>query len=247
MFEEIKNTSNNISFNDFNNIYKKVKENHYILKCLDINKIQILHQKALNNLSSSNPEYYKFELGSPNFRKSNYQNKKSIVNGYFEQYNYFPWNKSSDSIFNGLKDPLNLFFKIANQYCIEKKGSDYFELTGLKCNKYFNNKYFVRVSYQQFPRTKGYLSIHRDPTGSHQLSAPIVSLSELKKQGLYYIFNNEKVNVQSSMSYGDTVYVDQSRLHAVEHDLITDKGTEHFLISVHRYHSDNSFLKSSTA
>ena len=38
MFEEIKNTSNNISFNDFHNIYKKVKENHYILPSVSVPK-----------------------------------------------------------------------------------------------------------------------------------------------------------------------------------------------------------------
>ncbi|KGG00269.1 MULTISPECIES: hypothetical protein [Prochlorococcus] len=246
MFEEKNNTSNNISIKDFYNIYQKVKESHYIFNCSDIDELKKIHQIAINDLKKSIPEYYSFEEGSPNFRKSNYQNKKSIVNGYFEQYNYFPWNKNSESIFIGLKDPLNLFFQINNLYCIEKKGSGYFELTGLKSNRLFNKKYFVRVCYQHFPRTKGYLSIHRDPIGSHQFSAPIISLSELKKQGLYYILNNDKINVQSVMSYGDALYVDQSRLHAVEHDLEKDKGTEHFLISVHRYHSDSSFLQSST-
>ncbi len=246
MFEEINNISNNRLTENFHDIYRKVNQNHYLLKCFDINEIKRIHQIAINDLSKSVSKYYSFEQGSPNFRKSNYQYKKSIVNGYFEQYNYFPWNKDSDTIFKALNDPLNLFFKIANQYCIENIGSDYYALTGLKKDNLFNKKYFVRVCYQYFPKNKGYLSIHRDPIGSHQLSAPIVSLSELKQRGLYYILNDEKINVQSMMSYGDTVYVDQSRLHAVEHDLWTDKGTEHFLISVHRYHSDSSFLQSST-
>ncbi len=246
MHQKINNLSINQTTKDFYNIFKKVKENHYILNCSELDEMKKIHQRAINDLNNSDSEYHSFEQGSPNFRKSNYQYKKSIVNGFFEQYNYFPWNKGSDFIFKGLNDPLNLFFKIANQYCIENKGSDYYDLTGLKLDKLFNEKYFVRVCYQYFPKNKGYLSIHRDPIGSHQLSAPIVSLSKLKKQGLYYILNDEKINVQSIMSYGETVYVDQSRLHAVEHDLFTDRGTEHFLISVHRYHSDSSFLESST-
>ena len=57
---------------------------------------------ALDDLVNSQPKYYFFDRDSPNFRKSNYQNKKSIVNGYFEQYNYFPWNKVSNIIFDGL-------------------------------------------------------------------------------------------------------------------------------------------------
>ena len=227
-------------------IFKQIKNYHYILNCVNKEKIKVLHNKALDDLVNSQSKYYFFDRDSPNFRKSNYQNKKSIVNGYFEQYNYFPWNKVSNIIFDGLKQHLNLFLDIANLYCLERTGLTYFEQTGLDLNKLFNENYFIRICYQHFPNTKGYLSIHRDPTGTHQLSAPIINLSQIKKQGLYYILNDKKINVQSKMSYGDSIYVDQSRLHAIEHDLFNERGTEHFLISVHRYHSDSKFLKSST-
>tara|TARA_B100000886_G_scaffold340156_1_gene308192 strand:+ start:433 stop:1176 length:744 start_codon:yes stop_codon:yes gene_type:complete len=246
MIEEFKNKYDQIYFDDLEEIYTRVKKNHYILKCVDKKILKEIHKKALDDLNNSLPKYFSFEINAPNFRKSNYQHKKSVVNGYFEQYNYFPWNSNSNLIFEGLNKHLILFFEIANLYCFEKMGIKYYDQTGLSINKLFNEKYFIRICYQYFPNTKGYLSIHRDPVGSHQLAAPIVSLSEMKKNGLYYILHDEKINAQSIMSYGDSIYVDQSRLHAVEHDLLTSKGTEHFLISVHRYHSDNSFQESST-
>ncbi len=227
-------------------IYKSVLENHYLLECDNVEKIKRLHEKALNDVKYSKPTYHRFEKYCPNFLKINHQHKESQVNGYFEQYNYFPWNIESNSIVKGLQRYIDLFFEIANLYSMEMKGEKYGEMTGLSTDKLFNDKYFLRICYQYFPKYKGYLSIHRDPTGDHQLSAPIVSLSTKKNFGLYYILKDKKVNIQSHMSYGDAVYMDQSRLHAIEHDLFTENGTEHFLIVVHRYHSNSNFLKSST-
>ena len=235
-----------VSTDNIKSIYKKVKAKHYILDCKNKEQIKFIHKRAVMDLNNSHAEYFPFEQNSPNFRKSNFQHKDSIVNGYFEQYNYFPWNKDSNFIFKGLNRHLSLFFEIANLYCLEKTGYSYSHQTGLSYKNLFNEKYFIRICYQLFPKTKGYLSLHRDPSGMHQLSAPIISLSKIKKNGLYYILNDKKVNVQSLISYGDTLFVDQSRLHAVEHDLFNESGTEHFLISVHKYHSDNNFLNSST-
>ena len=227
--------------------YKSIKEKHYIFKCQDKDKIRILHSNAINDISTSKPEYYKFDKNSPNFRKSNFQNEKSIVKGYFHQYNYFPWNKKSFDIFNALEENIKIFFMVSDFYCEEKIGVKYFDLTGLSLKNFYNDKFFIRICYQHFPFKNGYLSIHRDPVGIHQLSAPLINLSERKNYGLYYIKNDKKINSQELMSYGDTFYMDQSRLHAVEHDLFNLKGTEHFLISVHRYHSDPDFLKSSNS
>ena len=89
------------------------------------------------------------------------------------------------------------------------------------------------------------MAIHRDPVGLHQLCAPIVNLTPEKPRGLYLIDKDRKIDLQPALNYGDTIYFDSGKLHGVDHDLMSKSGTEHFLISVHNYHQDVDFLRSS--
>ena len=217
---------------------------HSIQPAIDKASVKKIHSEILSIVGKRSPTYYSFDQSSPNFLKINNIHPGSVVTGNFLQYNFFPWNTESEAVFQTVKEQIKTLIELTNTYCLNKYKNDYQGLTGLDSSNLYNDRYFIRVAYQSFPINQGFLSIHRDPTGVHQICAPIISLSPKKEQGLYYIWKDKYHNVQKLMDYGDTIYFDSSRLHGVVNDLVHPFGTEHLLISAHSYHKLESFEKS---
>ena len=217
---------------------------HFIHPARNLNGIIQLHKETLLTIKDQQPTYFPFERSSPNFLKINNLHPQSIVTGSFIQYNFFPWNPESQSVFSTLKTQISLLVHYTDAYCKNKYNKSYLDLTGLDNETMYNEKFFFRVAYQCFPASYGFLSLHRDPIGEHQICAPIVNLTPIKERGLYYILNDECHCVQKLLDYGDTIFFDSSRLHGVSNDLTSLSGTEHFLISVHSYHNLTTFKPS---
>jgi hypothetical protein len=189
-------------------------------------------------------QYYPFEIGSPNFMKHNNLDRRSVVKGCFYQYNFFPWNVESNILYQILSPLIIHYLELTNQICMTTLGKSHQSITGLHPNSLYSASHFLRLAYQCFPYRTGFLAIHRDPVGSHQICAPILSLNRPKEHGLYYINNNSKIDLQPLLEYGDVVFFDSSKLHAVEHDLSSDQSTRHILLSCHAYHHNRDFLQS---
>lgn len=222
---------------------------YHIYRGLDTGKLRLLQHWIESDLAnrSRKPEYYPLEYGSQNFLKVNDQDVRSKVLGKFRQYNFFPWNKESDSVFKLCSGVINTLMEMTDRHCREQNWNSFHDYTGLSGECMFNERYFVRIAYQNFEHRSGFLSIHRDPTGIHQYCAPIVSLDRRKSSGLYFIYGDEKVEAQRLLSYGDTIFFDSSLLHGVEHEMEEQSGTSHLLIAVHNYRSASGYLESRTS
>lgn len=217
---------------------------HHIHSANNPDAIKKIHSDILSIVAIKTPTYYPFEQSSPNFLKINNLHPKSVIPGNFIQYNFFPWNAESESFFNTLKNEIGLLIEYTDTYCRNEYLKSYLQLTGLNEKNLYNDTFFFRLAYQCFPLNNGFLSLHRDPTGEHQICAPILNLSPKKESGLYYILDDECHCIQPQLNYGDTVFFDSSRLHGVFNDLVYPFGTEHILISVHSYHNQNAFKNS---
>ena len=204
--------NNKINLKKFN--IKDIKKNLLLNKVVVIkkqkNKIFLNQIKNfLTNIAKNNfAEYHKIRLGSPNHFRVNFEDKRSIVDGFFYQFNFFPWNQDQFQIFKFFKD----IFKFKNK------------LNGLEEEKFFNpkknNDCTIRASFQFYPRGAGYLNKHNDPVDYHQKYLLQMVMSEkgkdFKKGGLFVEINGKKINLDEHVSIGDLIIFKASLKHGVE-------------------------------
>ena len=104
--------NNIINLKKFN--IKDIKKNLLLNKVVVIkkqkNKIFLNQIKNfLTNIAKNNfAEYHKIRLGSPNHFRVNFEDKRSIVDGFFYQFNFFPGIKTNSKYLNFLRIFLNL-------------------------------------------------------------------------------------------------------------------------------------------
>ena len=220
----------------FEKDYKKIINNENLIKkynndilnsklliiknIFDKKKILDLKKYLIEIGRNSLPGYYPVKLGSPNHHRIINNDHRSIVKGKFHQFSFFRWNQDIHDVFK-------IFQK---GYWIKNL------LTGIKKNTYLNQaktkkerEVVARVSIQFYPSGMGYMNEHSDPVGFHQVSAPLVIMSEKGKDkdfetgGSFIYFKNRKnkIYVEDLADIGDLVLYDSSLPHGV--DLI-DKG-----------------------
>ena len=170
-----------------------------------LNKIKnFLSNVAKNNFA----EYHKISLGSPNHFRVNFDDKRSIINGYFYQFSFFPWNQDQLQIFKLFSS----IFKFKNR------------LNNLKEKEFFypekNNDCTIRASFQFYPRGSGYLNKHSDPVDYHQkyLIQMVMSKKgkDFKKGGLFVEIDNKKINLDNHVNIGDIIIFKADLKHGVE-------------------------------
>lgn len=203
-----------------NIVLQKKNEVKAIKKSLNNNKVVIIkkfYNKKLCNLSLSHlksiasgsmTSYHAIKIGAPNFYRVNFEDERSYVKGYFHQFNYFPWNQ----------DQLQFFKKFEEAFILKNK------LNNLEEKRFFkpldNTDCTIRLSFQFYPSSKGYMDQHSDPVDYHQKYLFMLSLStkgkDFKKGGLYTTINNEKVYLDKYTSSGDLVIFKADTPHGVE-------------------------------
>ena len=153
----------------------KVRHAHHILGTAkeELPRLRDLQEFSQSQVLFSTPTYCPFEKGAPNFLKFNQYNPKSIVDGYFYQFNFFPWNIESHSVFRCLREQINLLLSLSSHSYFQQTKNNYDIKIGLSKSCLYNDKFFVRICYQYFPKDVGYLAIHRDPVGLHQIVPPL--------------------------------------------------------------------------
>ena len=168
-----------------------------ITRSLDDNKVVVIknfYDKKLCKLivnhlksiaSGSMTSYHPIKIGSPNFYRVNFDDKRSYVKGFFHQFNYFPWNQDQLNLFNIFEDAFILKNRINK---IEDKR--FF-------NPVDNSDCTVRLSFQFYPSSKGYLDQHSDPVDYHQKYLFMLSLSTIGKDffkgGLFTKISNKTI------------------------------------------------------
>ena len=162
-----------------------------IIKNIFEKKKIIKLKKYLSEIGrSSLPGYYPVELGAPNHHRIVDKDPRSIVEGKFHQFSFFRWNQDMYDVFN-------LFEK---GYWLKNL------LTNNQKDKYLNliqndkkkQEVVERVSVQFYPSGMGYMNEHSDPVGAHQISAPLVIMSDkgrskdFKTGGSFVYFKSKK-------------------------------------------------------
>lgn len=157
---------------------------------------------------SSFPNYHPIEKGAPNFHRMNKLDPRAYVKGAFHQFNYFPWNHDYFDLFGTCEDAYALKNLISNQ----------------KADKFLKNEpeegCTARIAVQFYPRGYGLLNKHTDPVDIHQLTVPIMILSEKGKDfntggGYVEKKNGDKVILDDICSKGDIIYFSAEIPHGV--------------------------------
>ena len=180
-----------------------------VIKRFYSQKLCSIVKRHLKNIAScSMTAYHPIKIGSPNFYRVNLEDQRSIIKGYFHQFNYFPWNQ----------DQLNLFNTFQEAFILKNR------INKIEDKKFFNpidnSDCTIRLSFQFYPAAKGYLDQHSDPVDYHQKYLFMLSLSTVGKDfstgGLFTIINDKKFFLDKYAITGDLIIFKASNPHGVE-------------------------------
>ena len=173
------------------NYQKEIKNGKIIIitSLFEKKKINELKKYLKNIGRNSLPDYQPVKVGAPNNHRIVNNDPRSFVKGVFHQFSFYRWNQ----------DLLDVFSIFQKGFWIKNI------LSGRKKNDFLDIKrdskqnFVARVSIQFYPSGKGYLNEHSDPVGEHQISAPLVVMSErgTKKDfitgGSYFYGKDKKI------------------------------------------------------
>lgn len=195
---------------DINKIKKYLDNNQIINIKKVINKKKINQiKKYLSGISKSTiPNFHSIKIGAPNNYRVNLNDTRSIVKGWFYQFSFYPWNQD---IFN-FYDLFKKVFILKNR--INKLNDlDFF-------NPKNNKDCTIRLSYQFYPTSTGFLNQHQDPVDYHQKYLMLMTMSkkgkDFKKGGLFVNINKKKINVDNYSDLGDLIIFKANLPHGVE-------------------------------
>lgn len=155
------------------------------------------------------PNYHRIEKGCPNFHRINRWDERAYVKGCFHQFVFFPWNQDAFTLFELFKP----VFQLKNL------------LSDLPADRFLDiepeDGCTSRLAFQFYPRGGGALNRHMDPVDRHQLTVPVMLMSEKGKdfhQGGLYIETTDKKRIlfDDIGNYGDIVFFNAQIIHGVD-------------------------------
>jgi len=154
------------------------------------------------------PNYEAIEEGASNFHRMNRADPRAYVQGCFHQFVFFPWNQ----------DVFDLFKLFAPLYHMKNR------LSGIPADRFLGVKpqdgCTARLAFQVYPRGGGFLNRHADPVDYHQLTVPILQMSQKGRDfeagGLFVqMANGEDLMLDDVTEPGDAVYFNANCPHGV--------------------------------
>lgn len=192
---------------EMNNNIKK--NDAYIIKeMIDIKIIDKIKQYLKNIGKNSLPKYEFLKENCPDSHRVHMLDKRSYVESIMHQFLFHPWNQN---VFN-LFDTMNSIYKLKNLSA------------GFKEDAFLQNtpkdNHIARLSFHNYPKGGGLIKKHSDPIGPHQLTVPILQMSQkgvdYDKGGLYIINQNEMVvDIDSTLNKGDVFFFQAEIIHGV--------------------------------
>ncbi len=158
---------------------------------------------------SSLPNYRKIEPGCPNFHRMNRWDPRAYVQGCFHQFVFFPWNQ----------DVFDFFRIFAPVYHLKN------QLSGLDAEKFLGAEpedgCTARLAFQFYPKGAGGLNLHQDPVDYHQLTVPIMVMSNKGKDfhnggAFVECEDGSRIDLDDICQVGDVVYFNAQCRHGVE-------------------------------
>tara|TARA_B110001452_G_C15196467_1_gene415288 strand:+ start:77 stop:865 length:789 start_codon:yes stop_codon:yes gene_type:complete len=176
-------------------------------------KINQLKKYLIKIGKNSLPEYHSVKIGAPNHHRLVDNDPRSVVQCAFHQFSFYRWNQ----------DLMNIFSIFEKGFWIKNILSNRNKDDFLKIKTNFKDNFVARISIQFYPSGIGYLNEHSDPVGEHQISAPLVVMSEKgpKKDfstggSYFYGKDKKKLFIEDIANVGDLVIYDSSLPHGVE-------------------------------
>lgn len=212
------------------NIIIKLKklDHNTAQKILESNKILIIKKqfskklvkqliKFASNLGTNNfSEYHPISIGSPNHFRVNFNDPRSLVKGFFYQFNFFPWNQDQFNLYEVFKKIFIFKNRINNL-----EDFSFFEPKS-------NKDCTIRLSFQFYPKGKGFLTKHSDPVANHQKYLVQMTMSkrslDYKTGGLFTIIKNQKIYLDQFSEIGDIVIFKADLPHGVD---VIDKNKKY--------------------
>lgn len=195
--KKIENIRNNIKLGDL-----------YVLKKFFDKKIIMEIRNYCKNVGRhSIPNYHPIKEGSHNFHRLNKIDERSHVKGCFHQFSFFPWNQ----------DYFDLFNKAKKIYALKNLTSKH------EPNAFLNNKpekgCTARLAVQFYPKGSGFLNKHVDPVDKHQLTVPIMLMSEVGSDfdqgGAFVEKKGQKIILDKEFNIGDVIFFSAEIPHGV--------------------------------
>jgi hypothetical protein len=165
---------------------------------------------------SSLPNYHALEFGCPNHHRINREDPRSYVGGCFHQFSFFPWNQDLFGLF-ALFEPV---FRLKNL------------LNGCEPRKFLSpvpeEGCTARIAFQFYPRGQGRLNRHQDPVDYHQLTVPLLLMTDRGKDfevggGYFEQENGKKLRIEDFAGIGDVVFANAQIPHGVD---LVDPGSD---------------------
>jgi len=163
------------------------------------------------------PNYTRIEAGAPNFHRMNRADPRAYVRGSFHQFVFFPWNQ----------DVFDLFRVFAPVYHMKNV------LSGIAPESFLGQApqdgCTARLAFQMYPCGSGFLNRHSDPVDYHQLTVPIMQMSQKGRDftsgGLFVqMENGTDLVIDDITEPGDVIYFNARCPHGV-HPIDPDAET----------------------
>ncbi len=198
-----KNVNNKNIIENLNNDKIVILKNIY-KKSLCKKIITYLKNIGKNSLTS----YHPIKISSPNHYRVNFEDERSYIKGFFHQFNFFPWNQ----------EQMDLFKLFENSFVLKNRVNE------IKDKSFFKPKddtdCTIRLSFQFYPKGKGYLNMHSDPVDYHQKYLFMLSLStknkDFKSGGLKVQVDKNIIDVDEKTETGDLVIFKANLKHGVD-------------------------------
>jgi len=190
------------------------------------------------------PNYHRIEPGCPNFHRMNRWDPRAYVQGCFHQFVFFPWNQ----------DVFEFFRVFAPVYHLKN------QLSGLEAEKFLGPEpedgCTARLAFQFYPSGAGGLNLHQDPADYHQLTVPIMVMSQKGTdfhEGGAFVEKEDgsRINLDEICDLGDVVYFNATCRHGVEpidpqsdSDWLSFQGRWMLLFAVNRLFDNRSISDS---
>ncbi len=184
--------------------------NGYVLKnVIDPSLIDQIVSYLESVARGSLPSWQALVNNCSDFYRINDMDERSYVKAKMLQFNFHPWNQNM----------FNLFDKMKALYLIKN------QLSGLEPDAFLNNipqdGHIARLAFQFYPKGGGCIKLHADPVGKHQVSVPVLMMSQKgidyqEGGGVAMNEQDELIDTDSLMNKGDVVFFNAEVIHGVK-------------------------------
>jgi hypothetical protein len=157
---------------------------------------------------NSLPAYHPLAEGCPNFHRVIQQDRRAFVKSLCHHFLFHPWNH----------DVFNVFEKMRPIYHLKNSIGGFEKDAFLDATP--KDGHISRIGFIYYPRGGGMIKRHADPVGQHQLTVPVLQMSnkgeDYRIGGGYAVDEHgEVIDTDALMEKGDVLFFNAEVIHGV--------------------------------